>query len=230
MQEIATEVLQTDPLFIAASIASLLGLGLYFGYRGFIHENYQRIKWFRRLFLPHITLLLRKGDKKLDGVDLSRLYVETNARPEEEVFDLRLREEDRMNGVVEAVGSYLIKEENFRPEVILTSNANHSEGYPEVGNFVLTAPEKSHDYFARYGVFREIFRMFTSKYQLHVRLYYDQDKHRILFHAHHELNPYNLIYAKKHFNGVQFNIRRGVELFRRYKDGISEHGVELIEE
>jgi hypothetical protein len=200
----------------------------YYLYRGFIHENYQRIKWFRRLFLPHITLLLRQVDDQRKDVDLSKLYVETEAQPEEEVFDLRLSEDVTRGDAVNNIGDYLISEK-FRPEVILASLAKHPEGYPEVGNFVLTGPQKRHDTLVGYGIFQEIFRMFTSKYQLHVRLYYDQDKHRILFHAHHELNPYNPLYAKKHFNSVQFNIRRGVEMFRRYKERVSEYGVELIE-
>jgi len=226
--EVAIEIVQTNPLFVASALASLVGLTLYYLYRGFIHENYQRIKWFRRLFLPHITLLLRNVDKNNKRVDLSRLYVETEAQPEEEVFDLRLSEDNTRQEAVDKIGDYLISE-NFRPEVILASLAKHPEGYPEVGNFVLTAPEKNHDTIAGYGVFKEIFKMFTSKYQLHIRLYYDENKHRILFHAHHELNPYNPLYAKKHFNSVEFNMKKGVKLFRKYREGIRQFGVELIE-
>jgi hypothetical protein len=226
--EVAIEIIQANPLFVASALASLVGLTLYYLYRGFIHENYQRIEWFRRLFLPHITLLLRNVDENNKRVDLSRLYVETEAQPEEEVFDLRLSEDDTREEAVGKIGDYLISEK-FRPEVILASLAKHPEGHPEVGNFVLTAPDKNHDALVGYGVFKEIYRMLTSKYQLHLRLYYDEDKHRILFHAHHELNPYNPIYAKKHFNSVEFNMKKGVKLFRKYREGIRQFGVELIE-
>lgn len=229
MQEIAITLIQNDPLLIASMAASLVGLFLWYLYRGFIHNNYRRIQWFRRFFLPHVTLLLREISKRREDIDLNDVYVESKAYPGEQVFDLRLAGEESWEKKVEEIGDYLIKDEHFRPEVILTSLAKHPEGYPEVGNFVLTAPNKNRSSFGRYGVFKEIMIMFTSKYQLHLRLYYDENKHRILFHTHHEMNPYNPLYAKKHLKGKELNYGRGKMLFRKYKDNIRKFGVELIE-
>ena len=227
MQEIVTEIILSDPLFFASAAASIVGLLLWYLYRGFIVNNYTRIKWFRRLFFPHVSVLLRIADRRKENIDLSRLYVETETREDEYAFTLYLDESDDEHDVIESIGGYLI-DNKFRPEVLLTSLANHPEGYPEVGNFVLSGPEKSHPSLVGYGVFTEIIRMLLSKWQLHLRIYYDSDKHRLLFYVHREYNAYNPLYAKKHLDGKHVSGKEGVELFKQHSDGIEEFGVELI--
>ena len=229
MQQMIAEIVMNNPLLIASVVASLLGASLYYLFRGFILQDYQRIKWFRRLLLPHISLILRQVDKNNKSVDLSKLYVTTGVLEQKEhIGDLYLDEDVKRDEGVKQVGSYLI-DNKFRPEVILTSLAEHEKDLPEMGNFVLTAPNKKRDVLPGYGVFTEIFRMLTSKYQLHVRIYYDKEKHRLRFYGHHELNPYNPFYAKGHFNSENFNARLGVELFRsHYADKLSEYGVEWV--
>lgn len=228
MQEIAIGFVTSNPLLVASAVASFIGIALWYLYRGFVLRNYTRIKWFRRLLLPHITILLKLVDRRNPEFDLSRLYVETEAQPEEKAFQLFLDESDDENEVVKEIGEYLISEK-FRPEVILTSLAEHPKDYPEMGNFVLTAPEKNHSAVVGYGVFTELFRMFTSKWQLHVRMYYDRDKHRLSFYAHKEYNSYNPIYALRHFKGEEISASEGVELLDNYADDIEEYGVELVE-
>jgi hypothetical protein len=229
MQQVLTEIVMNNPLLIASVAASLSGAVVYFLYKGFITQNYQRIKWFRRLLLPHISLILRQVDKNNKDVDLSKLYVQTEILEDKEhIGDLYLGEGDKRDEVVGQVGDYLI-ESRFRPEVILTPLAEHEDDLPEVGNFVLTAPNRNRDVLPGYGVFTEIFRMLTSKYQLHIRMYYDKEKHRLRFYGHYELNPYNPLYAKKHFNSVDYDSRLGVKIFRRdYAEKLSKYGIEWV--
>lgn len=229
MEDFAIGIVQNNPLLVASVIASIVGVTIYYLYRGFILQNYQRIKWFRRLLLPHISLILRQVDKRNKDVDLSKLYVTTDVlEGREHIGDLYLEEGEKQDEVVEDVGSYLI-ENKFRPEVILTSVAEHEDDIPEVGNFVLTAPMKTRDVLPGYGVFTEVFRMLTSKYQLHVRMYYDKEKHRLRFYGHHELNPYNPLFAKGHFNSEDFDSSLGVSMFRRdYFGDLEKFGVELV--
>lgn len=229
MRQQLTEFLATvDPLFVVAGIASLVGLGLYYGYSGFINENYTRIKWFRRLFLPHVTRAVEQFDEEYEYIDMDDVDVETNIRDREHVFDLYLDESKSKEHSISNIGDELISQ-HFRPEVILASLGRDPEDRGEVGNFVLTAPIKNHTDVPVMGRLYDIFVMFTSKYQLHVRIYYDEDKHRLRFYAHHELNAYNPLYAKRHLEGVEFDAELGVEMFREYKDDIEQYGVELVE-
>jgi len=225
----ATEIVMNNPLMVASVAASIGGLGLYWLFRGFIVQDYQRIKWFRRLLLPHISLILRQVDKNNKDVDLSKLYVQTEILEDKEhIGDLYLSEGEKQDEAVEQVGDYLIGNK-FRPEVILASLAEHEDDLPEVGNFVLTAPNRNQDVLPGYGVFTEIFSMLTSKYQLHIRMYYDKEKHRLRFYGHYELNPYNPLYAKKHFNSVDYDSRLGVKIFRRdYAEKLSKYGIEWV--
>jgi hypothetical protein len=229
MREQITEFLATvDPLFVVAALASFLGILLYYTYGGFINENYTRIKWFRRLFLPHITRAIKNIDKQYENVDMSGLYVETNVRDREHVFDLYLDEETTKEQGLNSVGGELISN-HFRPEVILASLATNPEGEAEDGNFVLTAPSRNHTDVSVFGRIYDIMVMFISKYQLHVRIYYDEDKHKLEFYAHHEMNPYNPLYAERHFEAKEFNVDKGVEMFKEYKDDMNQYGVELVE-
>lgn len=227
MQEILMGLLQ-EPLLIATCITSVVGLVTYHLYGGFIRENYMQIKWFRRLFLPHVTRLMNKIDEENEDIDLDGVYVESELVDAEHVFDLYLDESDNMQNVRREVGETLI-DNHFRPEVLLASLATNPQGEIEVGNFVLTAPQKNHSDVSGYGRLYDIFTMFVSKYQLHVRIFYDRDKHRLRFYAHHELNPYNPIYSKRHLEGEEMNYTKGVSMFKKYKDEIAEYGVEVVE-
>lgn len=229
MREQITDFLATiDPLFVVAAVASLFALSMYYMYGGFIYENYGKIKWFRRLFLPHVTRIIGLMDERYDQVDLSDLEkVETNIREREHVFDLYLDEAQTKETALKAVGYELISQ-HFRPEVILSSLGTDPDGDGEDGNFVLTAPSRSHSDVPVLGRIYDILIMFLSKYQLHVRIYYDEDKHRLRFYAHHELNPYNPFFAKDHLEAKEFDVDKGVEMFSEYEDDISSYGVEVV--
>lgn len=227
MQEFVKTLILSEPLLFASMAASLVGLILWYLYRGFIVENYTRIKWFRRILLPHISLFLRHADKKADGWDLSKLYVETSVSEREHAFDIQLNETNDSHKKLKEVGDILISE-RFRPEVILTSLAEHPDELEEKGNFVLTAPNKSHPKIPGYGIFYEIFVMLTSKYQLHVRYYYDQETNKIRFYCHYELNAYNPLYSKKHFKGEDVDVALGVEMMKQwYSSEFSKVGTVL---
>lgn len=225
MQEFV-DLLISNPLFVAGALASFVGLFIYWSYGGFINENYRRIKWFRRLFLPHITALLHIIDEENEDIDLEGVYVETDVLDKEHAFDLYLREGTHYLGPLKGVTSTLI-DNHFRPEVILASLGTNSTGNQEVGNFVLTAPEKAHPDATGLGRLYDIIKMFTSKYQLHVRIFYDEDKHRLRFYAHHELNPYNPLYAKRHLEAEEFDEYKGVRLLRKYSEDMLKYGVEV---
>lgn len=226
MQEFASELALSNPMFIASGVASLIGLTLWFLYRGFITENFTRIQWLRRLLFPHLSLFLRKADKNAEGYDLSKLYVETVVTKPEHAFDLYLPEDKTEDTATQEIGEYLISE-GFRPEVILTSLAEHPKEFPEMGNFVLTAPRKTHPSVPGYGIFYELFHMLISKRQLHVRFYHNTNSHSFEFFVHEEYNPYNPLYAKRHFDSEEFSPEDGVELIAEYEDEIAEYGVEL---
>lgn len=218
----------TDPLFFAAALASLIGISIYWLYGGFIDQNYNKIKWFRRLLLPHVTRAIRTIDEENKEYDLSCLYVETKALDREHVFDLYIDEDESKEQALSNVGDELISH-HFRPEVILASLAENSDGNAEDGNFVLTAPTSNHPNSTGIGRLYDIIVMLTSKYQLHVRIFHDADKHRLRFYAHHELNPYNPFFALDHFEAKEFDTETGVRMFGRYKEDLEKHGVELIE-
>jgi hypothetical protein len=210
LEDIAITVLSQDPMFYASAVASLIGLTLWYLYRGFIVENYQRLKWLRRILFPHLSILLRVADDKTE-VDLGKLYVTTKIHDYEFVDEVQLPKDTIEEEANETVKDYLMSQ-SFRPELILSSIAEHPKGYPEVGNFVLTAPEKNHPSVPAYGIFYELFHMLISKYQLHVRYYYNEDDNSYEFYAHKELNPYNPLYAKGHFNSEDFDAEEGVQL------------------
>jgi hypothetical protein len=218
MQEMVVEIVQNNPLFVASALASLVGISLYYLYRGFINENYQKIKWFRRLLLPHITIALRHLDEEYEEYDLSKLYVETESNKSEYVFSLKPYKTE----APQTLGKRLISN-GFRPEVILTSLAKHPEGYPEVGNYVLSGPEKNHGSHG-HGVWRELFNMFLSKWQLHVRYYFNEEDNEYLFYAHKEYNPYNPLYAAKHLRGEKIDVEEGGKLLLQYTDEFETFG------
>jgi len=179
------ETVLSDPLLIASVVASLVGLTLFYLYGGFIQQNYTKIKWFRRLFLPHLRNFIEHLDEEHEDVDLSEIRkVETSVSEEEHVFDLYLREEEYQEGVMLALGKFLTMHRHFRPEILLSSIGNNPDDLYEVGNFVLTAPEKNHTDAPALGRLYDIVVMFTSKYQLHVRVFYDDRSHRFRFYAH----------------------------------------------
>lgn len=230
MLEQATEtLLATEPLFIVAGIAALIGITALYLYGGFIENNYTKIKWFRRLFLPHLSALLRNVDEQYKEFDISDVHkkIETRSSEKENVFDLYLLEEDTPEEVTKAIGEKLI-DNHFRPEVILASLGRDSDGEAEIGNFVLTSPEKNHPDSSGISRLYDIATLFTAKYQLHVRIFYDEDSHKLQFYAHHELNPYNPLYAKKHLNGEGLDSQKGVRMFREYKDLVEPCGVEVV--
>lgn len=219
----------SDPLMFAAGLASLVGLFMYWSYGGFINENYQRIKWFRRLFLPHITRLLHKIDEENENIDLDGAYVETQILESEHAFDLYLRESSRDYLIPLTGVSETLIDNHFRPEVILASLGTSPEGYVEVGNFALTAPEKKKVDMTGIARLNDIITMFVSRYQLHVRIFFDPEKHRLRFYAHHEYNPYNPFHAKDHLEAKKFNPRKGVKMFKEYADELERYGVEIVE-
>ena len=228
-QELTGLLATTDVLFIVAAIASVIGIGIYYLYGGFLTQNYKKIKWFRRLFLPHVSKIIKDYDESNKDVDLSQLSkTETTTLDSEHVFDLHLKEHYTKETANKLIGNELI-ENHFRPEVILASVGRQETSEElELGNFVLTAPEKNHPDTTGLGRLYDIVLLFTSKYQLHVRYFYDEEKHRIRFYAHHELNPYNPLYAKKHLEAEKFNVEKGVEMFKEYKDDIKQYGVEIV--
>ena len=228
-QELTGLLATTDVLFIVAAIASIIGIGIYYLYGGFLTQNYKKIKWFRRLFLPHVSKIIKDYDESNENVDLSQLSkTETTTLDSEHVFDLHLKEDYTKETANKLIGNELI-ENHFRPEVILASVGRQQTSEElEIGNFVLTAPEKNHPDTIGLGKLYDIVLLFTSKYQLHVRYFYDEEKHRIRFYAHYELNPYNPLYAKKHLKAEKFNVEKGVEMFKGYKDDIKQYGVEIV--
>ena len=228
-QELTGLLATTDVLFIVAAIASIIGIGIYYLYGGFLTQNYKKIKWFRRLFLPHVSKIIKDYDESNKDVDLSQLSkTETTTLDSEHVFDLHLKEHYTKETANKLIGNELI-ENHFRPEVILASVGRQETSEElELGNFVLTAPEKNHPDTTGLGKLYDIVLLFTSKYQLHVRYFYDEEKHRIRFYAHYELNPYNPLYAKKHLEAEKFNVEKGVEMFKEYKDDIKQYGVEIV--
>lgn len=226
MQEIVVE-LTSNPLLVAAAIASFIGLFIYWSYGGFINENYRRIKWFRRLFLPHVTRILKVIDDQNENTDFDGVYVKTDILSQEHAFDLFLEEEKTKDEVIDDVGNELLKH-NFRPEVILASLGTNPAGRNEIGNFVLTAPEKEHFNAIGIGRVYEIIMMFMSKHQLHIRIFYDPEKHRLRFYAHYELNPYNPFVAKRHLQGKSINFRKGVDMAREYAPELEKYGVEVV--
>lgn len=228
-QELTELLATTDPLFIVAGIASFIGIGIYYLYGGFLTENYTQVKWFRRLFLPHVSNLVKAYDERNKNIDLSQLSkTETKTLDSEHVFDLHLKDQYTKETANKLIGDELIKN-HFRPELILASvGRQESSEELEFGNFVLTAPEKNHPDTTGLGRLYDIIVLFTSKYQLHVRYFYDEEKHRIRFYAHYELNPYNPLYAKKHLEAEGFDVEKGVNMFREYKDDIKQYGVEVV--
>ncbi len=229
MQQFVESLTSTDPIFIAAALASLIGISLYYLYGGLLNENYTKIKWFRTLFLPHVSNLVKEIDERNEDIDISSLSkTETTTLDREHVFDLYLKEEYDENEVSRKIGKELIRN-HFRPEVILASVARQESSRElEMGNFVLTAPEKTHPDTIGLGRMYDLFVLFTSKYQLHVRYFYDKDSHKIRFYAHHELNPYNPLFAKDHLEAEEFDVEKGVGMFREYSDDIQKYGIELI--
>lgn len=206
-----------DPLFWACFVASLIGLAAWNLYGRFIYENYSRIKWFRRLFLPWITPFLENVDEELDEVDLSRLYVETDVSEDEKVLEVDIPHEDH-DIVMESLGEFFM-DNYFRPEVLLASLASDDEGKKEEGNWVLTAPSKKHT-----GMrLHELAIMLISKWQLHVRIFYNEEDETLSFYAHHEYNPYNPLLAKRHFNGDDVDVGLGKEMFRDYLPELNDN-------
>lgn len=228
MRQQLTDLAAQEPMFFVAALASVVGMTLFWLYGGFLEQNYTKIKWFRRLFLPHISHLIARIDNEYEEVDLDHIYTETTVYDDEFVFDLYLPEEVTKEEAHRQIGDELI-ENHFRPEVLLASLASTQGGNPELGNFVLTAPEKNHPDTTGFGRLYDLFVMFVSKWQLHTRYYYVSDKHKISFYAHKELNPYNPLYALAHLRAEDFRQEEGVEMFKEYKDELEQYGVEIVE-
>lgn len=219
------EDMVSNPLFYAATIASLFGLALhYLYYEGFIEENYREAKWFRRLFLPHITFLLHELDSEFDDYDLSKMYVETTVSESEHVLDIDISDADKEE-VLDGIESHLLAS-HYRPEVILSSLASTPDGYKEIGNWVLTAPEKNHTDLPAMGILHDALLMIGSKWQLHVRIFHNEEREMIEFYTHYEKNPYNPFHAPDHFKANGLDAERGKKLFRRKLAELHEKGLE----
>lgn len=206
------ETIPQSPVFWAAAAAAVIALMLHYLYGGWLERNYRHIKWLRRLILPHISYYLRSTDNDLDDVDLSQLYVETGVRESEHAMDMPIDEYEDEWDALDDVEKYL-KKHYWRPEVILTSLADDPEGRYEIANWVLTAPEKSRKDSLALGRLRELLIMLTAERQLHLRIYYNEEEEKLQFYAHEEYNPYNPLYSKKHFNGVDMNHKGGRQMF-----------------
>lgn len=197
------EVVLSDPLLIATVAASLFGIVIYtLYYDSVIRGNYSRIKWVRRTIAPHISYHLKNEEG---------LYVETEVADSGKVLDLEVPE-----GEVEDVLSSIediLKSQGFRPEVILASVGTTEDGYREIGNWVLTGPERKRTSEEFFFIPREVVRLVTSTWQLHLRIFYDEDDERLEFYVHYEYNPYCPPFAKKHFKGVGMDIEKGKQLF-----------------
>lgn len=198
-----------ENLTIIAALASIVAATIYYLFSGFIKGNYRQIKWFRRIFLPHVTWALKKTDLDDD------VYVESPYRESEHLLDITDADKDfAMPWFFFALKhtEEFLKVKGFRPEVLLASLKGRESDLDEVGNFILTAPEKRNK--AHYSKMRELLMLLTSKYQLHVRLLHDDDNEKLLMLVHHELNPYNPLYAKKHIDGKEFSPEKGREMFK----------------
>lgn len=226
MEQIIAEFASKDPMFWVAALASVVGLTLYYLYSGYINKNYRHLKWLRRLFLPHVTRIIRKIDKSNEDIHLGGLYVESFSPKKYRVFDLYLSEDTTKEEAIECVDQKLLSN-HFRPEIILASLASNNEGNVELGNFVLTAPERKHPDVKGFGKLYDIAMMFAAKHQLHVRYYYDEDKHRLRFYAHYESNPYNPFISYQHYEGD--GMRKAAEIFKEYQEEIANCGVEVSE-
>lgn len=205
------EGLPQSILFYVAAFASVVGLVIYYlYYRGFIQDNYRHVKWFRRLVAPHLSVLLRRADKETPDTDLSRLYVETELSEEECVYSLSVEAENKDDTLdkIEDVLSSL----HLRPEVVLTSVASDEEGNYAIANWVLTGPSKSKSDVRGVGVLYEILHLLVSKWQLHLRIVYKDGL--LKFYVHKEYNPYNPLFAKKHFVGKDIDIEEAKTYFR----------------
>lgn len=202
----AFQFLAENPLLWATAFASIFGLVVHYLYGGFIEKNYRKITWFRRLLLPHFSFILRKTDANFEKVDLSKLYVETSVSEEEKAFSV-----DASKIGIEDIDEVFLNK-NFRPEVLLSSLASDPDGRKEVGNWVLTAPNKSRSFFPANSRIYEVFQMLTAKWQLHVRVYYNEKEDKYTFYAHYEYNPYCPLYSKKHFNSKGMDKSLGVQM------------------
>lgn len=197
-----------ENLTIIAALASVIAATVYYLFSGFIKGNYRHIKWFRRIFLPHVTWALKKTDLDDD------VYVESPYRDSEHLLDIVGAVDNHFGPEwlysLKAIIEPFLKDKGFRPEVLLASLKGRESDLDEVGNFILTAPEKRKK--PHHNKMRELLMLLTSKYQLHVRLLKDDDK--ILMLVHHELNPYNPFFAKKHIDGKEFSPEKGREMFK----------------
>lgn len=220
-----------DPLLAGAVLASLAATTVYYLYGGFIQRDYRKITWFRRLLLPHVSTLIKAYDETNENVDLTHLTkTETEVHDVEHVFDLYLDEDETVDSASEKVNEELISN-HFRPEVLLASVGRQTTSKRlERGNFVLTSPTRRHTDAPGAGRIFDILTMMLSKYQLHVRYFYDAEQHRFRFYAHHELNPYNPFYAKGHLTATEFSANKGVDLFEEYEDELAQYGVEVTKE
>ena len=208
------ESVPKEPLFHIAGFASIVGIVLIYLFRGFINEKHTRVKWFRRLLFPHLSTLIERAQDETDDERVDKLYVETEVSNEERVLDIQV-DEDEMKYILGYIETTL-KEIGFRPEVILASLASTDEGYYEVGNWVFTAPEKKHPDVPVLGDLYEIAVLLVAKWQLHVRIFYNEEEGKLEMYAHYEKNPYSYLHAKDHFLGEGLDMEKGRELFRSY--------------
>lgn len=206
------EALPQDWLFYVAGFAGLFALLVhYLYYESFIKENYDKLKWFRRMVLPHISFLLRQIGEQTGNDQFSRLYVETPIRDGEKAITFEVPENTHHEYVVDKVQSVLT-DAHYRREVLLAS-LKQGDNEMEVGNYVLTGPNRWRPENRAMNPLYSVFLMLTSKYQLHVRLIYNTEEDNVYLLAHHEYNPYNPIFAKSHLEGKEFNVNKGVNMF-----------------
>lgn len=216
------ETLPSDPLFWGAAIVAIFGVVVHYLYSGFIQRNYRKIKWFRRLFLPHITKALRHMDEELDDHDLSRLYVETSVSESEHVLDVEVPNKLEAAMVLGEIEREVFLDNNFRPEVLLASLASNPGGYLEMGNWVKTAPEKKHPSTPFLGKLYEVVLLILAEWQLHIRIYYDEEQNLLRFYVHHEKNAYSPFHAQDHYDGDGIDVKKGRSLFKDYLPEMNE--------
>lgn len=227
------ESLPKDPLFWACALVAVGGVVVHYLYSGFLKQNYREIVWFRRILLPHMSLFLEKVDDDLEGYDLSKFYVETEMSDKEHVMDIEVGRSE-YEEVHDELAQFLF-ERHFRPEVLLASLSSSPRGYKEIGNYVLTAPEKKHSKVPFLGKMYDVLILLMADWQLHVRVFYDSENDRLRIYVHREKNPYNPIEAKNHYRGNKMDYEGGRKLFRRYvpdleKEALSDQDYEVVYE
>lgn len=205
------ESLPTDPMVYVAGFAALFGALIYLlYYDGYIRENYRSVKWLRRMVFPHVARGLHKLDEMTGEDRLSHLYVMVNAPESQHILNIDTAGKSLDKSLNDIGQAY--KKMHFRPEVILAGLAENDDGRKEVGNFILTAPSKNHPNAWGASIVYDVLVMLFTKYQLHIRLFHNEQKECIEVYAHYELNPYNPRYSRGHYEGDEYSTEKGKEM------------------